>query len=73
MLRLILIYIYLLFLSLFGASLVTVCSVYIATWHTDVHYQWRFNDVKFILIIGGIQAIIFCVGATIYYIRIKRG
>jgi hypothetical protein len=73
--RLLLIYLWAIFLSFVGMTVITVVSIYIALWGNGLnplHYHWGWTDAKFILTNGSLLSLVFCLFGTVYYFRSRR-
>jgi hypothetical protein len=70
--KLLLFYLYAFFLSFIGMAAVKVVAVFIVTEMKGLHYQWGWWDIKGILVNGFLLAFVFCMFATVFYIRGRR-
>jgi hypothetical protein len=71
MFKLRLIYFKLIGFSFVGMAAVKVWSIFVVIWVHGEKYKWGWVDAKFVLVNSLLISAVFCVFATIYYIKNK--
>ena len=65
------IYLKLISLCLIGATAVKIWVVFVRVWMHGGSYRWGWIGAKFILVNGGLLAVVFCILATVVRIGHK--
>lgn len=67
--KLILVYLKLIILCFVGIVAVKLWVIFIVIWAHGGQYHWREEDIKFVAVNGSLLSAVFCVVATIHYMR----
>jgi hypothetical protein len=70
--KLVFVYLKILLLSFVGVLAVKIWAIFVSVWMQGACYHWNWVDAKYILVNGSLLAIVFCVFATISYIKNRR-
>jgi hypothetical protein len=72
MLRLLLVCLLSALIAFTAMALVKVFVVCVVTIFYGGHYQWRMDDVMFVVKQGLLMALVFCTFATVHFFRIRK-